>query len=178
MGGTFKKIAKKKKARILVLGIDGAGKTSFLYYLKDGEGFTGTTEPTLGFNIETIKYGRIKFNIWDVGGQVKIRNLWHHYYEDQNTNAIIYIIDSNDIDRIQESCDVLFQLLEEEQLAGIKLLVLANKQDLPNSVPVEEISDRLDLGGRYPNLVWNIQGCVGISGEGIVDSMDWLAGVL
>ena len=87
----------KKEVKILMLGLDAAGKTTILYQLKMGE--TVKTIPTLGFNVETIKHKNFNFTIWDVGGQDKIRVLWKHYY--QNTDGLIFVVDSNDQDRIE-----------------------------------------------------------------------------
>ena len=93
----FEKIVGKKEMRILMVGLDAAGKTTILYKLKLGE--VVTTIPTIGFNVETVEYKNISFTVWDVGGQQSIRQLWKHYYA--NTDAIIYVIDSNDNKRIK-----------------------------------------------------------------------------
>ena len=77
----FDKFFGKKEMRILMLGLDAAGKTTILYKLKLGE--VVSSVPTIGFNVETLEYKKIKFTVWDVGGQDKIRLLWRHYY--QNT---------------------------------------------------------------------------------------------
>ena len=89
----------KKQMRILMVGLDAAGKTTILYKLKLGE--IVTTIPTIGFNVETVEYKNICFTVWDVGGQDKIRPLWRHYF--QNTQGLIFVVDSNDRDRITEA---------------------------------------------------------------------------
>merc|ERR1712124_46382 len=89
----------KKDQRILMVGLDAAGKTTVLYKLKLGEVLT--TIPTIGFNVETVEYKNIKFTVWDVGGQDKIRKLWRHYY--QGTEGLIFVVDSSDRDRIERS---------------------------------------------------------------------------
>ncbi|XP_042639483.1 ADP-ribosylation factor-like 17-like [Orycteropus afer afer] len=87
MGNVFEKLFKslfgKKEMRILMVGLDAAGKTTILYKLKLGE--IVTTIPTIGFNVETVEYKNISFTVWDVGGQDKIRPLWRHYF--QNTQG-------------------------------------------------------------------------------------------
>merc|ERR1712122_145319 len=113
--------------RILMVGLDAAGKTTVLYKLKLGE--VVTTIPTVGFNVETVEYKNLSFTVWDIGGQDKIRKLWRHYF--QGTNAIIYVIDSNDRERIDVAGEELSSMLREEELREAVLLVLANKQDLP-----------------------------------------------
>merc|ERR1712087_721413 len=127
MGLTFSKLFDrlwgKKEMRILMVGLGAAGKTTILYKLKLGE--IVTTIPTIGFNVETVEYKNISFNVWDVGGQDKIRLLWRHYYT--NTQGLIYVVDSNDRDRIDENREGLHKMLAEEELKDAVLLVFANK---------------------------------------------------
>ncbi|KAK9224987.1 hypothetical protein WN943_010028 [Citrus x changshan-huyou] len=113
MGLTFTKLFSrlfaKKEMRILMVGLDAAGKTTILYKLKLGE--IVTTIPTIGFNVETVEYKNISFTVWDVGGQDKIRPLWRHYF--QNTQGLIFVVDSNDRDRVVEARDELHRMLNE-----------------------------------------------------------------
>ena len=104
----------KKQMRILMVGLDAAGKTTILYKLKLGE--IVTTIPTIGFNVETVEYKNISFTVWDVGGQDKIRPLWRHYY--QNTQGLIYVVDSSDKERVEESREELHKMLNEDELKG------------------------------------------------------------
>ena len=103
MGSLFTKFWDRmvgtKEMRILMVGLDAAGKTTILYKMKLGE--VVNTIPTIGFNVETVDYKNISFNVWDVGGQDKIRLLWRHYY--QNTQGLIFVVDSNDRDRIDDA---------------------------------------------------------------------------
>ncbi|CAN6450998.1 unnamed protein product [Victoria cruziana] len=99
----------KREMRILMVGLDAAGKTTILYKLKLGE--IVTTIPTIGFNVETVEYKNVSFTVWDVGGQDKIRPLWRHYF--QNTQGLIFVVDSNDKDRIVEARDELHRMLSE-----------------------------------------------------------------
>merc|ERR1711985_60764 len=108
----FGKLVGKKDCRILMVGLDAAGKTTILYKLKLGE--VVTTIPTIGFNVETVEYKNISFTVWDIGGQDKIRPLWRHYYS--GVNAIIFVVDSNDRDRIQDVREELMKMLEEDDL--------------------------------------------------------------
>ena len=87
----------------------------------------------IGFNVETVEYKNIQFTVWDVGGQDKIRPLWRHYF--QNTQGIIFVVDSNDRDRIVEAREELQRMLNEDELRDALLLVFANKQDLPVRIP-------------------------------------------
>ena len=127
--------------RILMVGLDAAGKTTILYKMKLGE--IVTTIPTIGFNVETEEYKNICFTVWDVGGQDKIRPLWRHYF--QNTQGLIFVVDSNDRERIQEGAAVLQKMLLEDELQDAVLLLFANKQDLPNAMAISEMTDKLGL---------------------------------
>ncbi|KAJ1919080.1 Arf GTPase arf1 [Mycoemilia scoparia] len=162
----------KKEMRILMVGLDAAGKTTILYKLKLGE--IVTTIPTIGFNVETVEYKNISFTVWDVGGQDKIRPLWRHYF--QNTQGIIFVVDSNDRERIREAHDELSRMLGEDELSKATLLVFANKQDLPNALSVREITEQLGLTS-FPRK-WHIQGTCATTGDGLYEGLDWLSNTL
>lgn len=127
--------------RILMLGLDAAGKTTILYKLKLNE--TVTTVPTIGFNVETVEYKNISFTVWDVGGQDKIRDLWGYYY--QNTQGLIFVVDSNDRERVGLAREELHKLLQQDELRDVAVLVLANKSDLPNAMSTDELAHQLGL---------------------------------
>jgi len=178
----FKNFFGKKDMRILMVGLDAAGKTTILYKLKLGE--VVTTIPTIGFNVETVEYKNISFTVWDVGGQDKIRPLWRHYY--QNTQGIIFVVDSNDQDRLGEqnanddrhtARDELHHMLAEDELRDAVLLVLANKQDLPNALSVNEITTRLGLN-QIRTRQWYIQATCATTGDGLYEGLDWLSSTL
>ncbi|GAV61020.1 LOW QUALITY PROTEIN: Arf domain-containing protein/PI3_PI4_kinase domain-containing protein/PI3Ka domain-containing protein/PI3K_C2 domain-containing protein [Cephalotus follicularis] len=174
MGLTFTKLFSrlfaKKEMRILMVGLDAAGKTTILYKLKLGE--IVTTIPTIGFNVETVEYKNISFTVWDVGGQDKIRPLWRHYF--QNTQGLIFVVDSNDRDRVVEARDELHRMLNEDELRDAVLLVFANKQDLPNAMNAAEITDKLGLHSLRQRH-WYIQSTCATSGEGLYEGLDWLS---
>ncbi|KAG4304451.1 hypothetical protein PORY_002161 [Pneumocystis oryctolagi] len=192
MGLTISKLFQglfgKKEMRILMVGLDAAGKTTILYKLKLGE--IVTTIPTIGFNVETVEYKNISFTVWDVGGQDKIRPLWRHYF--QNTQGIIFVVDSNDRERVSEAREELMRMLSEDELRDAILLVFANKQDLPNAMSAAEITDKLNLASlRQRN--WYIQATCATSGgeargprervadvwdkyiDGLYEGLDWLS---
>ncbi|KAI8097686.1 ADP-ribosylation factor [Halteromyces radiatus] len=174
MGLSFSKLFTdlfgKKEMRILMVGLDAAGKTTILYKLKLGE--IVTTIPTIGFNVETVEYKNISFTVWDVGGQDKIRPLWRHYF--QNTEGIIFVVDSNDRDRVSEARDELQRMLNEDELRDSLLLVFANKQDLPNAMNAAEITDKLGLHSLR-NRQWYIQSACATSGDGLYEGLEWLS---
>merc|ERR1712028_152945 len=117
-------ISSKTEMRIVMVGLDAAGKTTVLYKLKLGEVLT--TVPTIGFNVETVEYKSISFTVWDIGGQDKIRKLWRYYY--QGTDGAIFVVDSSDRDRIEDAREELMKMLKEDEMSDACVLVLANKQ--------------------------------------------------
>jgi len=183
MGSLFAKLFSgwgKSEKRILMVGLDAAGKTTILYKLKLGE--VVTTIPTIGFNVETVEYKNISFTVWDVGGQDKIRPLWRHYY--QNTQGIIFVVDSNDRERIDDSSgadnsakEELNRMLAEDELRDAVLLVFANKQDLPNAMSVNEVTEKLGLN-QLRNRKWYIQATCATTGDGLYEGLDWLSTTL
>merc|ERR1712137_1370897 len=177
MGMTFSRVLErlfgKKEMRILMVGLDAAGKTTILYKLKLGE--IVTTISTIGFNVGTVEYKNIQFTVWDVGGQDKIRPLWRHYF--QNTQGIIFVVDSNDRDRVVEAREELQRMLNEDELRDALLLVFANKQDLPNAMNAAEITDKLGLHSLRQRA-WYIQSTCATSGDGLYEGLEWLSNSL
>merc|ERR1712180_228720 len=173
LSSVFGRLFGKKQMRILMVGLDAAGKTTILYKLKLGE--IVTTIPTIGFNVETVEYKNISFTVWDVGGQDKIRPLWRHYF--QNTQGLIFVVDSNDRERISEARDELMRMLAEDELREAVLLIFANKQDLPNAMNAAEITDKLGLHSLR-NRNWYIQATCATSGDGLYEGLDWLSNQL
>jgi len=163
-----------------MVGLDAAGKTTILYKLKLGE--VVTTIPTIGFNVETVEYKNISFTVWDVGGQDKIRPLWRHYY--QNTQGIIFVVDSNDRERIDSgnsseasAKEELHRMLAEDELRDAIVLVFCNKQDLPKALSVAEVTERLQLN-TIRNRAWYIQATCATTGDGLYEGLDWLSNTL
>lgn len=173
MSKLFNGLLGNKEVRVLILGLDNAGKTTILYKLQMGE--VVTTVPTIGFNVETVKYKNLRFQVWDLGGQTSIRPYWRCYY--QNTNAVIYVIDSADGERLGTAKQELMAMLEEEELKDAALMVFANKQDLPNSLPSDAIAEKLGLGS-LKNRNWAIFKTSAIKGDGLFEGFDWLVASL
>ena len=168
MGSTFTKLFSNITMNIVMLGFYGSGKTTMLYELKLGE--VVSTIPTIGFNVEVVEYKNITFRVWDIGGQNKIRDLWRYYFE--NTQALIFVVDSADKERIDEAAQVLNHLLTQEELRDAVLLVYANKQDL-GVMSVAEVTEKLGLH-KIHGREWYIQGTSAMTGDGLYDGMDWL----
>nr|XP_037840604.1 ADP-ribosylation factor 1-like [Chlorocebus sabaeus] len=162
----------KKEMRILVASLDAVGKTTILYKLKLGE--IVTTIPATGFNVETVEYKNISFTVWDVGGQDKIRPRRHYF---QNTQGLIFVVDSNDRERVNEAREELMRMLAEDELRDAVLLVFANKQDLPNAMNAAEITDKLGLHSLC-HRNWYIQATCATSSDGLYEGPDWLSNQL
>ena len=162
-----------KKYRILMLGLDSAGKTALLYQLKYKKEVK--TIPTISFNVETVDYKGKNLTIWDIGGQDKLRSLWNHYY--QNTDGIIFVVDSKDEGRIEEASKEIKKLVNEEALKKSPILIFANKQDLKESLAPDKITEKLGMG-CLKGRTWLVQGSEAITGRGVFEGLDWLYTVL
>ncbi|KAL1137864.1 hypothetical protein AAG570_009560, partial [Ranatra chinensis] len=151
-----------KELRILLLGLDNAGKTTLLKKLAS-EDITHIT-PTQGFNIKTVHSEGFKLNVWDIGGQKKIRPYWRNYFE--NTDVLIYVVDSADRNRLDETSFELSELLSDEKLGEAPVLVFANKQDLVHAASASDIAQSLGLH-LIRDRPWQIQPCSAMLGEGV-----------
>lgn len=160
---------KEKEMRILILGLDNAGKTTILKRF-NGEPID-TISPTLGFNIKTLEHRGFKLNMWDVGGQKSLRSYWKNYFE--CTDGLIWVVDSADKRRLEDCMNELHGLLLEERLAGATLLVFANKQDLPGAYIMEQLKEILELD-KIKTHHWKIVSCSAVTGEKLLDGIDWL----
>ncbi|PRQ76473.1 P-loop containing nucleoside triphosphate hydrolase protein, partial [Rhodotorula toruloides] len=184
------KLFGNKEMRILMLGLDAAGKTTILYKLKLNQSVT--TIPTVGFNVETVTYKNVKFNVWassflcsshdfpadprrfpqDVGGQDKIRPLWRHYYT--GTQGLVFVVDSQDRDRIDEARTELHKILNDREMKDCLLLVFANKQDLPDAMTPTEVTEKLGLL-RMKDRSWYCHPSNALNGDGLFEGLNWLS---
>lgn len=152
-----------------LLGLDNAGKTTILRSLCNED--PTTTSPTRGFNVKSIQADSFKFNVWDIGGQAAIRQYWDNYYD--NTDALVWVVDSSDEARLEETGQELTTLLADEKLKGVPVLIFANKQDLVTALPPDQIAVALELHG-IRDRAWQIQGCTAMTGDGLDDGLKWL----
>ena len=162
---------RERELRILILGLDNAGKTTIMKKVS-GEDIHEIS-PTVGFNIKSLEYKGFVLNIWDVGGQKTIRTYWRNYFE--QTDGIVWVVDSVDRFRLEECRLQLRDLLDQEKLAGASLLIFANKQDLGGALSCDEIAARLglhdaDIAGRH----WSILACSAVTGSGLEPGFDWI----
>ncbi|XP_063232942.1 ADP-ribosylation factor-like protein 3 [Bacillus rossius redtenbacheri] len=158
-----------RELRLLLVGLDNAGKTTLLKSLASED--VSHVTPTQGFNIKSVQSEGFKLNVWDIGGQRKIRPYWKNYLE--NTDVLIYVVDSADLGRLDETGEELEELLADGRLAGVPLLVYANKQDLVHAAPAAEVAERLGLPA-VKDRAWQIQACSATAGEGVKDGMEWV----
>ena len=173
MGIFFSIFKRPVETRALMIGLDAAGKTTILYKMNLGE--VVKTIPTIGFNVETLEYKHVKFQVWDVGGQDKLRRLWRHYFI--GSNALIYVVDSNDRDRLPEAKKTLNNVLQSKELRDVKILIFANKQDLPGAMSNVEVVEGLGLD-KISSHTWFCQECSATTGNGLYQGFDWLVSKL
>ncbi|EKD21131.1 uncharacterized protein L3040_000833 [Drepanopeziza brunnea f. sp. 'multigermtubi'] len=160
---------KDKEMRILMLGLDNAGKTTIVKRIMNED--VNTVSPTLGFIIKTIDYKGYKLNIWDVGGQKTLRSYWRNYFE--KTDALIWVVDATDRLRIEDCHEELHGLLQEERLSGASLLVFANKTDVNGCMSEAEIQEGLQLNAIKTHQ-WHILRCSAITGTNLQEGLEWV----
>lgn len=148
--------------------MEAAGKTTTLYRLRLGE--TVSTQPTMGSNVEEVSRGGLKLECWDLGGQDSLRDTWTAYFT--NTDGVVLVVDCSNRLTLPKVERELRLLLANEDLAGVPLLVLANKQDIGTIHPGELIQELNLVAVHRP---FHVQGCCAVSGEGLEPGFLWLA---
>ncbi|KAK5111474.1 hypothetical protein LTR62_004926 [Meristemomyces frigidus] len=160
---------KDKEMRILMLGLDNAGKTTIVKRIMNED--VNSVSPTLGFIIKTIDYDGYKLNIWDVGGQKTLRTYWKNYFE--KTDTLIWVVDATDRERLDDCRTELKGLLVQERLMGASLLVFKNKSDVPGCLTEDEICEGLQLDAIKTHK-WHILPCSAITGQNLTEGLDWV----
>ncbi|KAL8543931.1 hypothetical protein ACS0TY_004471 [Phlomoides rotata] len=174
--GLWKYMFSKMEFHVLILGIDKAGKTTLLEKLKSHfsnlEGLPpDRIVPTVGLNIGRVEVSNTKLAFWDLGGQPGLRSIWEKYYEE--AHAVIYVVDAACPSRFEDSKSALEKVLHHEDLQGAPVLILANKQDLEDAVPTDELAQYLDMK-MLNELVHTFQAVSAFDGLGIKESVNWL----
>ena len=168
--GYLKKMKKENgEKKVLVLGLDNSGKTTILKAVSEEN--IQNIKPTEGFNIKNLAVEGVSLCVWDLGGQKALREYWSNYYE--GTNAIIYVIDSVDENRLSEAGAELKKLLEESHLSSIPVLIFANKQDISIALPPDQIAEILNLQD-IKDRRWMIAACSAHTHEGLDDGLEWI----
>ncbi|KAL3650622.1 hypothetical protein CASFOL_007025 [Castilleja foliolosa] len=200
MGQAFRKLFDtffgNSEMRVVMLGLDAAGKTTILYKLHIGEVLS--TVPTIGFNVEKVQYKNVIFTVWDVGGQEKLRPLWRHYFNNTDGLAVrafesdlmgihvledllnlikIYVVDSLDRERIGRAKAEFQTIIRDPFMLNAVILVLANKQDMKGAMTPMEVCEGLGLYD-LKNRKWHIQGTCALKGDGLYEGLDWLSSTL
>ncbi|KAK8916110.1 hypothetical protein KSP39_PZI022291 [Platanthera zijinensis] len=174
--GLWKYVFSKIEFHVLILGVHKAGKTSLLEKLKaiylNSEGLPpDRIVPTVGLNIGRIEVSNAKLVLWDLGGQVGLRTIWEKYYEE--AHAIVYMIDASCPSSFEDSKSALEKVLRHDDSRGAPLLILANKQDLPDAVSSEELARYLDLKELGERL-YLFEAVSAHDGMGIKYAIEWL----
>ncbi|KAF2396272.1 ADP-ribosylation factor [Trichodelitschia bisporula] len=160
---------KDKEMRVLLLGLDAAGKTTICKKLL-GEP-TDSVSPTLGFIIKTIEHGGFRLNVWDVGGQKTLRTYWKNYFE--KTDTLVWVVDGTDGARLPDCRDELHRLLQEERLTGASLLVFKNKSDVPGCLSEDAVREALELDSIRSHR-WTIISCSAVTGMNLDAGLEWV----
>ena len=173
MGNVFERLYEgifgRNEMRIVMIGLDGAGKTSILYRLKLGEWVT--TVPTVGFNVKSVDHKNVTFTIYDVGGQDYLRPLWRYYYH--GAQGFIFVLDSGDVGRMEEAKHEINTIVTDDDHKEAIFLIFANKQDLPSAMSVVDITSILGLRS-HQKTKWCIRATSATTGDGLMDGLDWL----
>lgn len=156
--------------KVILVGLDNAGKTTILYQFLMGE--VVDTSPTIGSNVEEVVWGKTHFVMWDIGGQESLRLSWSTYFS--HSSFLILVIDSTDRERLHLSKSELYKILAHEDMGKVAVLILANKQDCEGSLTAAQISEELNLTSLQHHR-WQIQACCGLTGEGLQQALQWMA---
>lgn len=131
-----------REMEITVLGLQNAGKTTFVNVIASSP-FYEDMRPTVGFNMKRVRKGNVVIKVWDLGGSPRFRGMWERYC--RGVNAIVYIVDAADVEKLKEAKCELHLLLGKPQIAHVPILILGNKTDLPYAIEEKELIDRLEL---------------------------------
>ena len=156
--------------KIIILGMQNAGKTTILYRLSLGQ--LVKTTPTIGSNVEELTHNNVKFQAWDLGGQESTRSVWDVYY--MSTDAVVYVIDSQDDENFEESKAQFHKVISHPNLKNTIILIFANKQDLPGAKDVNKLIEDYEFD-KIKNHIWKIQSCSALKGEGLITGIKWLS---
>lgn len=169
MGQTIVKLfCGKRELKIVIHGLESAGKTTILYRLKLGK--VVTTIPTDGLNVECLEYKNVKFTAWDLS---KFLPIWRYYYE--NTDALIFVVDSNDPEKFRDLREKIKQTLSLDELQSCVVAIIANKQDLPSAVPINDVARLLEIDSIRKSHTCEIFATSALKGDGLYEVLEWVS---
>ncbi|KAI8145591.1 ADP-ribosylation factor family-domain-containing protein [Fennellomyces sp. T-0311] len=178
LSGLYHYVTRKEEYYVLIIGLDNAGKTTLLERIKSiFLGVAGLAPekiaPTVGLNIGRVDIGSSRINFWDLGGQRDLQTIWERYYAE--CHGIVFVVDSTDSKRLEECKDTFEKMITNDQVEGVPVLMLANKQDIDGALRVEEIKEvfnkiAVKLGARDSRVL----PVSALKGEGVKDAVDWL----
>ena len=157
-------LANQKRPHILMLGLDNTGKTTLFNRINSSQSEWISEGPTVGYNVQPIRFRKLSCRLWDVGGKRPIRTLWKHYY--QGTDALIYVVDSTDSDRFADAAEEIKRVLSHQEMKGVPVLVIANKQDLKSAHKPNQIKIQLALSEVHTSS-FIVHGTSAITGKGV-----------
>ncbi|ESQ36693.1 hypothetical protein EUTSA_v10009982mg, partial [Eutrema salsugineum] len=168
---------KDNEPKIVLFGLDATGKSSIMHKLKTGD---TTNMPTIGFDVERLKYKDSTLVFWEISGQQRynLLPLWRHYF--QEVSGLVLVVDSTDRDRIEEAKDFLNMVIDEIRGSvpdNVAVLVYGNKSEVPGAMSASEISNKLDLASlrqRNWQRNWHVQSSCALCGAGLHEGLDWL----
>lgn len=172
--GRFKKFlmkigCAKLKASIIILGLDNTGKTTLVNTLAKDP--TEGVAPTVGFNVENLKWKKIKITVLDMSGQARYQSIWEHYYAE--AQGIVFVVDSADRQRLPQSKAVLQDVLSRPELKGKPLLLMCNKEDISGAIEPWEVAICLGVKDLQDRDM-KVQGCSAIRNTGLEEGLAWV----
>uniref|UniRef100_UPI00358FFCA0 ADP-ribosylation factor-related protein 1-like n=1 Tax=Myxine glutinosa TaxID=7769 RepID=UPI00358FFCA0 len=179
LSGFWKYVFQKDEYCVLILGLDNAGKTTFLEQtkMKFCKTFKSTNlskvTTTVGLNIGTIDVSGVRLMFWDLGGQEELQSLWDKYYAE--CHGLIYVVDSVDEERLPESRQAFDKMVSSETLEGVPLLLLVNKQDVEGCLSVPEIKTSFgESASKIGKRDCLLQPCSALTGNGVNEGIEWM----
>ncbi|EQC28826.1 hypothetical protein SDRG_13507 [Saprolegnia diclina VS20] len=163
--------ASNHETRVILVGLDTAGKSTILYQLRLGECIR--TTPTIGFNVEQVPFEGFSFTLWDIGGTFCLTTVVRHYYD--NAKAVVYVVDTYDTSRMDLACAQLHAIVAADALRNTVILIYANKQDL-QVMSNADVAEALRL--RAIRQRWFVQPCCAVTGAGLHEGLHWIATAL
>ena len=179
LSGLWRYLFQKDEYFVLILGLDNAGKSTYLEQTKTQfcSNYKGISlnkiTTTVGLNIGKIDIGNVCLNFWDLGGQEELQSLWDKYYAE--SHAVIYMVDTSDMDRLDESLTAFEEMIIHESLDNVPLLMLGNKQDLDNCMTIPAMKKHFKrVAHKIGHRHCTVMGTSALKGSGVQEGIDWI----